>query len=83
MLVNKLVPCAWLFSGALEIWRLRLRKETDCHYSTDTGKCYVGIVGLMLCNVNLRKLLSAHKGHVTMMSGGQLIHRRYTKSSPQ
>jgi len=24
-LVNKLVPCAWLSSGALEIWRLRLR----------------------------------------------------------
>src|ERR1043165_9433531 len=24
-LVNKLVPCAWLSSGALEVWRLRLR----------------------------------------------------------
>ena len=24
-LVNKLVPCAWLLSGALEVWSLRLR----------------------------------------------------------
>jgi len=24
-LVNKLAPCAWLFSGDLEVWRLRLR----------------------------------------------------------
>src|SRR6218665_332350 len=24
-LVNKLVPCAWLLSGALEVWRLQLR----------------------------------------------------------
>jgi len=23
--VNKLVPCAWLLSGALEVWSLRLR----------------------------------------------------------
>jgi len=22
-LMNKLVPCAWLLSGALEVWRLR------------------------------------------------------------
>ena len=27
-LVNKLVPCAWLLSGALEVWRLRLRVIT-------------------------------------------------------
>jgi len=24
-LVNKLVPCAWLLSGALELWSSRLR----------------------------------------------------------
>jgi len=23
--VNKLVPCAWLLSGALDVWSLRLR----------------------------------------------------------
>src|SRR6218665_3462238 len=26
-LVNKLVPCAWLLSGALEVWSLRLRLQ--------------------------------------------------------
>jgi len=26
MLMNKLVPCAWLSSGALEAWRLRLNE---------------------------------------------------------
>jgi len=24
-IVNKLVPCAWLLSGALEVWSLRLQ----------------------------------------------------------
>ena len=26
--MNKLVPCAWLLSGALEVWSLRLRLAT-------------------------------------------------------
>jgi len=30
-LVNKLVPCAWLLSGPLEIWRLRLRLHINYH----------------------------------------------------
>src|SRR6218665_1993579 len=29
-LVNKLVPCAWLLSGALEVWSLRLRLRFLC-----------------------------------------------------
>jgi len=24
MVMNKLVPCTWLLSGALEVWRLRI-----------------------------------------------------------
>ena len=27
--MNKLVPCAWLLSGALEVWSLRLRVGCD------------------------------------------------------
>src|SRR6218665_2574675 len=34
-LVNKLVPCTWLLSGALEVWSLRLRLRL--RYRTDTG----------------------------------------------
>src|SRR6218665_1069615 len=28
-LVNKLVPCAWILSGALEVWSLRIRIRAD------------------------------------------------------
>ena len=34
-LVNKLVPCAWLLSGALEVWRLRELNDQDLKLTTD------------------------------------------------
>src|SRR6218665_235291 len=32
--VNKLVPCTWSFSGALEVWRLRLRLRNLVYHLT-------------------------------------------------
>ena len=39
--MNKLVPCAWLSSGALEVWRLRLRigKEFDIRTCLKVYRC--------------------------------------------
>src|SRR6218665_732928 len=47
--------------------------------STPQTQTYMYFVGTALTYTNLQKLLSAHKNHVK----DQLIHRRYTKSSPQ
>jgi len=39
-LVNNLVPCAWLSSGALEIWRLRLRLRFRKNSITERLRCH-------------------------------------------
>ena len=36
--MNKLVPCAWLSSGALEVWRLRYLLYEICHNSLPLHK---------------------------------------------
>jgi len=52
-LVSKLMPCAWILSGALEMWRLGLRiglqrfTEGNRHPLTNVANCR--IVGLHFC----------------------------------
>jgi len=52
VLIDKLVPCAWFSSGALEVWRLRLNSEksedqvvsvflTNCRVATQSQSIYL------------------------------------------
>jgi len=38
--VNKLVPCAWLLSGALEVWDLRLQSAYDYAWQYEKGNAF-------------------------------------------
>src|SRR6218665_483336 len=62
-LVKKLVPCAWLLSGALEVWSLRLRlvKIRDVVYM------YVQIT-----NISLASRLSCRSRSLTAVTSHRL-----------
>src|SRR5688572_23012970 len=79
-LVNKLVPCAWLSSGALEVWRLRLRlysrTRVDTLNSESQIRCSLSVSARRLQQATSSRAWSGRSAREGGRDGGVEEERR-------